>query len=154
MIVGIRRAAALTALIAFAAPAYADWETTNWGMSPDETLAALDGASSHTPAAAELFEYAGATYAPLVTLPHAVDGIEGEATLLFDTSKALQFVVFTPGEIADCDALGAALTERYGDTDATGFGATAIYNWEDGGDIVRFTNSTDAGFCNLNYGPS
>lgn len=155
MTIGIRRAAgALVALIALAAPAHADWEGTRWGMSPGDALAALDGATAYTPAASEQFDYGGVIYSPLVKLSHAMDGIEGQINLLFDAGETLQFVVFSPADISQCDTLGAALTERYGATEPTGFGSTAIYNWESGGDIIRFTNSADAGICNLSYGPA
>ena len=149
----LRAAAALAALIASAAPAHADWEGTTWGMSPEAALAALDGATPHTPDAAELFDYGGASYSPLVKLSHPLDGIEGDVSLLFDADEALQFVVFVPSDIADCDELSTALTQRHGATEATGFGSIAIYNWEENGDIIRFTNSVDSGICNLSYGP-
>lgn len=146
--------AALAALLACAAPAYADWEGTQWGMSPNETLAVLKSARSHSPAPSETFLYDGASYQPLVKLAHSTEGIEGEATLLFDTDGKLQFVVFMPGDLTQCDLLAAALGERHGDTEVTGFGSTSILNWIDGNNVIRLTNAADIGICNLSYGAS
>nr|WP_314261609.1 hypothetical protein [uncultured Devosia sp.] len=146
----IRPILGLAALLACATPALAEWEGTQWGMSPDEALAVLDGAVSHKPDASEIYEFAGARYEPLVRLDHSVGGIEGKALLLFDTDDALHSVVFTPEDLARCDDLTAALTEAHGAVESTGFGSTAIYNWVEG-DVIRHTNSPDIGICNLSY---
>ncbi|KKB08665.1 hypothetical protein VE26_00810 [Devosia chinhatensis] len=135
-----------------AAPAQAEWEGTAWGMSPQETLAVLDTARSHKPAQSETFEYDGASYMPMVKMPYTVDGITGEAALLFDGSDSLQFVTFSPEDIGQCDALTEALKAQYGTGDESGFGATAIYNWADGDTIIRLTNSPSIGICALSYG--
>ncbi|MFN3500643.1 MAG: hypothetical protein ACK4ZJ_00135 [Allorhizobium sp.] len=145
---------AFAAPLAFAAPAYADWEGTKWGMSPNETLAVLNNASSHNPAPSEIFEYAGASYQPLVKLAHSTEGIEGEASLLFDTDGKLQFVVFMPGDLSQCDSLAAALRETHGAADVSGFGSTSILNWIDGENVIRLTNAAGIGICNLSYGAS
>jgi hypothetical protein len=147
-----RPALALALLVGFAAPALANWQGTQWGMSPDETIAVLDGAQAHSPDASEVFQFDGADYQPLVKLTHTIEGIEGEASLLFDADEGLQFVVFIPAQIADCDALTAALTETYGTGEESGFGSTAIYNWTDDDTVIRLTNSADIGICNLSYG--
>lgn len=142
----------LAAMIACATPAHADWEGTQWGMSPDEALAVLDGAKKHSPEASEILEYDGASYKPLLQLDHLVEGIEGEASLLFDADERLQFVVFSPADRTRCDALTAALSKVYGAVVATGFGSTAIYNWVDANAVIRLTNSPDIEICNLSYG--
>lgn len=147
-------AAGIAALLLTSAPAMANWEETEWGMSPSAALAVLDSATSHTPSEAEKYDYDGTRYAPLVKQARTIEGVAGEAALLFDADEALSFVVFSPDDAAQCDALAEALLERHGPAEPTGFGATKIYNWADGGDVVRFTNSPDAGFCNLNYSAS
>lgn len=154
MTYGMRNALALATLVACTAPALADWEDTQWGMSPDETLAVLDGASSHSPDASEIFLYDDVAYEPLVKLAHTSDGVAGEASLLFHADKKLHFVVFIPDDITQCDVLTSALTEAYGAVESSGFGSTAIYNWMDGNTVVRLTNSADIGICNLSYGAS
>ncbi|WEJ34110.1 hypothetical protein [Devosia sp. SD17-2] len=146
--------ASIAILLAATAPALANWEGTEWGMSPTAALAALEGATSHIPTEAEQYDYDGSRYSPLVKQSRSIEGVAGEVTLLFDADDSLKFVVFNPDDTAQCDALGDALLERYGSAEPTGFGTTEIYNWEDNGDIVRFTNSPDAGFCNLNYSAS
>ncbi len=146
--------ASIAILLLASTPALANWEGTEWGMSPGAALAALEGATSHTPGEAEKYDYDGNRYSPLVKQARAIEGVAGEATLLFDANEALSFVVFSPDETAQCDALGDALLALYGPAEPTGFGSTEIYNWANQGDMVRFTNSPDAGFCNLNYSAS
>lgn len=135
-------------------PALAGWEDTEWGMSPTAAIDALEGATGHSPTEAEKYEYDGVKYSPLVKLDQSVEGIDGEVTLLFDADDSLTFVVFSPEAPAECEALGEALTQLHGQTEPTGFGSTEIYNWIHDGDVVRFTNSPEAGFCNLNYSAS
>lgn len=144
-------AATLVILALAVAPAQANWEGTEWGMSPDAALAVLDGARSHAPEPAEIYEEAGAPYAPLIKLDHAVEGISGEASLLFDSEDKLHFVLFNPADIADCDALGAALTARYGEADALGAGGMSISDWTGDGNAIKLTSFASAGICNLSY---
>lgn len=56
-------AAGIAILLLASAPALANWEETEWGMSPSAALAALDGATSHTPSDAEKYDYDGSRYA-------------------------------------------------------------------------------------------
>lgn len=142
----------LAALLACATPAIAEWEGTQWGMSPDEALGVLDGAVRHSPDASEIFQYDGAAFEPLVKLEHVIKGVHGEASLLFDGDQRLQFVTFMPEDLAQCDALTETLTEAHGAVDSSGFGSTAIYNWMDGDTVIRLTSSADIGICNLSYG--
>lgn len=145
-----RSSLALAAAFAtIATTAFADWETTRWGMSQGEVLAVLDGAVRHDPTPAEIYEHAGQSYAPLVKLSQAVEGIAGEVSLLFDSGEQLYFVLFNPADIADCDALGAALTERHGAADAIAAGGFSISDWVADGDAIKLTNAPLAGICNL-----
>lgn len=146
-------AATLTVMLAVP-PVLAAWDVTHWGMTPDQALSALDGATKHAPTMTGDYTYDGVRYYPLVTQQREIETIAGQVVLLFDADDSLQFVVFTPDSVADCDKLEEALIARHGATEALGFGSTAIYNWEADGDIVRFTNSVDAGFCSLNYSGS
>ena len=148
----LRHVIALTALIACATPALASWEGTQWGMSPDEVQDVLDGARSHGPDASEIFQYDGSAYQPLVKLEHAIEGVPGEAALLFDADDSLQFVTFSPEDLTQCDALTEALKKAHGSVESSGFGSTAIYNWMDGSNVIRLTNSAEIGICNLSYG--
>lgn len=148
----IRYILGLAALLACATPALAEWEGTQWGMSPDEALGVLDGAARHSPDASEIFQYDGSAYQPLVKLEHAIEGVPGEAALLFDASESLQFVTFSPEDLTQCDALTAALMEAHGTVESSGFGSTAIYNWMDGSTVIRLLNSAEIGICNLSYG--
>lgn len=146
-----RHVATMLVLGACASPAHAGWEGTRWGMSPEDALTSLDGAQRHKPQAGEVYEYDGARYAPLVKVDHQMGSVSGVASLLFDGKNALQFVTFSPAAIGQCDVLGKVLVERHGETPNTGFGKTAIYNWTEDGDTIRFTNAPDIGICNLSY---
>jgi hypothetical protein len=148
----LRLAACLSLVAVPAMPAFAEWQGTQWGMSPDEALSLLDGASAHSPAASEIVQYGGVGYQPLVKLPHQANGIAGKASLLFDAQDKLQFVVFAPDDLQACDDLTAALQREYGAAEESGFGATAIYNWVDDHNVIRLTSSADIGMCNLSYG--
>lgn len=146
-------AAIALAILAYSvAPSHADWEGTQWGMSPGEALAVLDGAREHRPEAAEIYEFDGGRYEPLVKVGHTAGGVEGEASLLFDPDGALRFVMFSPDDVTRCDSLAAALVETYGDIEPSGFGATSIYNWVEGDNVVRLTSSAAIGICNLSFG--
>jgi len=147
----VRSAAVALVLTIAIAPAHASWEGTEWGMSPAQALVVLDGASSHQPAKAEIYEDNGASYAPLVKLDHAIEGVEGTVSLLFDMDERLHFVLFNPRNVADCDALGAALTERYGAAEAAGAGSMSISDWQGDGNSIKLTSFAGAGICNLSY---
>lgn len=142
---------AIAALALLPTPASADWETTRWGMSPSETLAALDGATSHNPAPDEIYKEAGKSYTPLVVLPVEIEGVAGRASLLFDADDRLTFVLFKPDQIADCRTLQAALTQRHGAPDTLGAGSILISDWQDNGDAVKLTSAPSAAICNLSY---
>lgn len=129
----------------------ADWESTRWGMTPEETLAVLDGASSHDPAPQEVYQDGGRDYAPRVKLSREIEGIAGTVSLLFDTDDQLHFVLFNPLDIANCDALDAALTERHGDADAVRAGTFQISDWAADGNGIKLTNAPSAGICSLSY---
>ena len=144
-------ASAFVLLIAATSPALANWDETQWGMSPEDALAALDGATSHAPDASEIYEDNGQKYAPLVKLSRPIEGIDGQVSLLFDGSDKLHFVLFNPDDITDCDALGAALSERYGEAEKTGAGGLAISTWAGDDNAVKLTNFPAAKICNLSY---
>lgn len=153
MPVRYRYAIAAIAILAATVPAQADWETTQWGMSPDAALAVLDGARSHDPAPSEIYEMAGIGYAPLVILPYEIDGVAGQISLLFDAGESLSFVLFAPDDLADCEALGAALTDQHGAADLLSTGAISISDWLADGDAIKLTHVQGA-VCNLSYAPA
>lgn len=142
--------AAIALSLSVSAPAYAGWETTRWGMSPKESIAVLDGAVEHAPAGNEIYEQGGKKYAPLVKLSREIEGVPGQLSLLFDTDETLRFVMFNPADVAACDALGAALAERYGAADAVGAGAISISDWVDGAEVIKLTK-VGSSVCNLSY---
>ncbi|MDR7126359.1 hypothetical protein J2X53_003201 [Pseudorhodobacter sp. 4114] len=137
-----------------ALPVHAGWETTQWGMSPDEALAALESAVGHDPTPEEYYQEGGNSYAPLVTMPHGIDGIRGQVSLLFDSGNSLRSVLFNPDDIAECDALHAAITQQHGAPDAMEPGWISIADWVVGADAIKLTNMASARICNLSYAPA
>lgn len=147
-------AAATVVLVNAALPAHAGWEATHWGMTPDEALTVLDNAVSHDPTPEELYLQEGVTFAPLVKLPHEVNGITGEASLLFDSDSSLTYVMFSPSDVAECEALHETLVAQHGDPDALDTEWMSVSDWVTGPDTVKLTRLASAGICNLSYAPA
>lgn len=147
-------AAAIAVLSNAGVPAHADWEATRWGMTPDEALAVLENAVSHDPTPAELYHYDGAAFAPIVKLPHEINGIEGEASLLFDSDSSLSYVLFDPADVAECEALHETLVAQLGDPDALNKEWMSVSDWVEGPDTVKLTRLASSGICNLSYAPA
>ncbi len=144
-------ASATFAVLLASTPVLADWETTRWGMSPDEALAVLDGAQSHDFSADEIYLVGEVGYAPRVKLAHSLDGIAGEISLLFDDAGTLRIVLFNPAEIGDCGALAAAMRARHGEGDVVAMGPFTMSDWSVDGNAVTLTASEESGICNLSY---
>lgn len=134
-----------------ATPVFADWETTSWGMSPDETLAALEGARSHDFTAEEIYLVGDVGYAPRVKLAHDFDGVAGEISLLFDDAETLRFVLFNPADVGDCTALADAVVARHGEAEVLEMGPFTMSDWAADGNAMTLTASEQSGVCNLSY---
>ncbi|MCJ8151754.1 hypothetical protein [Shinella sedimenti] len=142
--------AAIIFALVLAAPADAGWEATQWGMSPNEAMAVLDGAVQYPPQSKEIHEHAGKKYAPLIKLSHAVEGVSGQTLLLFDVDRKLRYVMFNPTEIGSCDSLVEALTSRYGVPHAMSAGKINISDWSHGAEAIKLTK-VGSTVCNLSY---
>lgn len=149
-----RLAAALVVLVGASLPAHADWEVTRWGMTPDEALAALENAVSHDPTPEELYLYDNVAFAPLVKLPHEINGIAGKASLLFDSDSSLSYVLFDPADVAQCEALHETLVAQLGEPDALNTEWMSVSDWVEGPDTVKLTRLASSGICNLSYAPA
>lgn len=144
-------ASAAFAVLLTAGPAVADWEATRWGMTPDEVIAALDGAQSHDFSADEIYLVGDVGYAPRVKLVHDFDGVAGEISMLFDDADTLRFVLFNPADSAACDDLANAVIARHGEGDVLEIGPFTMSDWAAEGDAITLTASEESGICNLSY---
>ncbi|TBU94667.1 hypothetical protein [Phytopseudomonas dryadis] len=141
----------IMAMALAALPARADWETTRWGMSPDEALSALANAKAHAPAASELYEEGDATYAPLVKTDYRLAGIATTVSLLFDTDDRLAFVLINPVSADDCKALHDHLVQEHGPGTSMSAGTITITDWTGGTDDIKLTAFENGELCNLSY---
>lgn len=100
---------AAACLLLSATPALADWETTRWGMTPEQVIAAVPGAVATAPALGT--DVKGMHQ--LARAPFADGGIAMTASFLFDSS-GLAFVGVTLEDVTQCDAYRKLLVARLG----------------------------------------
>ena len=106
----VTAAAAGFALLLGAAPARADWDYTQWGMSPAEVKAASDGAAQDN---ADRSLDADGLKAKLVA-PYEGAALTFTAVFLFDGLSRLRYVSLDPVGQAACVATMQHLAMRYG----------------------------------------
>jgi hypothetical protein len=148
-----KTALALLAGLVLTAPALAQWNGADWGVSPDAALSAVDGATSHDPAAADVFEWQGQQLYPRVRAPITVGDTALTANLLFDDADAFVGVVAMPADAADCPDVAETLAAGYGPGEDFGDNFAAITEWIDSGNALRLTHVAAAGICNLYIAP-
>lgn len=112
------------AISAVATPARADWQWTEWGMTPAEVIIASAGtANSHSASA-----MSNITADHLVTAPYTAMGIGFQAHFLFDRSTGgLAYVYVYAEDDADCPRLRSWIGEIYGEPALSDGRATRIY---------------------------
>lgn len=119
-IAGACKAVALIALGLLNCPssANADWQYTQWGMSPEQAMAASSGFLRKATAK----EVADNTIPPigsaLVVGEYATNNIKFSATLLFDANK-LSGVHLRPVDMEDVERIFGLTTAIYGKPDTT-----------------------------------
>ncbi len=105
--------AASAALLAPAAPAYAHWSFTKWGMTTDQVLKAAKGkarANPGTPGDRVMDQDRGASGGPF-----DFEGRKYMADFYFDPAGGgLRVVRLNMLDQNQCDALGAELEKRFG----------------------------------------
>lgn len=100
----------VVALAGAAGPAAADWQYTQWGMTPDQVTAASSQAAQPNPD--RKLDADGLTAA--LTAPYQGAAIPFKAVFLFDPSNKLQVVTLHPvGGIA-CPVIVQALAANHG----------------------------------------
>lgn len=104
---------ALLTLCLAAAPAFAEWETTRWGMTPEEVIAAVPGAQAvkRKGDGQDVWDHHQLAVAPYL------DGeFRTEALFFFQPrSRRLAFVKLELADATQCEAWEKVVIGRYGD---------------------------------------
>jgi hypothetical protein len=101
----------LVLIAALPTPALAGWEFANWGMAPDQVVAASNGAAARV---AEDKDKRIRDMARLASGRAIVDGVNYTIDYFFDPkAKTLSAINFVPAD-ADCDAAIAGFKARLG----------------------------------------
>lgn len=116
-------------------PAHADWQTTKWGMSPEQVLTAA-------PAGAVLkrVDPRGEGGAKIeVDGTYSAGDHQYDASMFFDPSAGLSSVMLVQRSVGDCTATLSALVQKYGQPSGTGAPKQpAIWTDKNGGNVVEF----------------
>ena len=143
-------AAALgVAVVGMATPALADWQYTQWGMSPAEVQTASNGTAvvnkDRTLDASDL--------TASLTAFFRGDKRPFTAVFLFDAAGRLSAVTLNPSDRISCDPIRKSLGEHYGtpaSIDQLKFGQTARWNDVEGDNVVVFLD-LGQGNCSIQY---
>ena len=147
----LRGAATMVVVVAIwtVTPALADWQYTQWGMSPMAVQAASNGTAvvnqDRTLDAADL--KAG------LTAFYRGDKRPFTAVFLFDTAGKLATVTLNPTDRISCDPIRQSLDAHYGtpaSVDQQKYGQTARWNDVEGDNVVVFLD-LGQGNCSIQY---
>src|SRR5690349_20260767 len=108
----MKRVLAAFAAAAFAVqPAFANWEWTHWGMTPDEVIAASDGKVT---AGEPKPEQSIQGFEHRATGSWSQYGFDFVSDFYFDPGTGLRIVALSMAEPAKCADLRAALAKEFG----------------------------------------
>jgi hypothetical protein len=147
---------AVLMLLSMPLTAYADWQYTKWGMSPEEVVAASNG-NAHLVPDAEAKKELGDPRSYLVTLAREMRSIDGEKfSVSFNFgkhSKRLQSVSLDAADVSRCSIYRAALFHKYGTPALSEYNATLII-WRDlpSGNAVDWVYAPPR-FCTIRIEP-
>lgn len=134
-----------------AAPAFAGWENTDWGMSPDAVAAAVPGTRPPV-------ERNGMTR---ISARHSFQGVEAAALFAFEDGGLVSVSLLFAG-VERCEAAEKAVLERHGDPARVETGGDDLVSWTwrdaDRGNSVAFQKRPEADgqvkFCFVGYAPA
>lgn len=108
--------ASVTAIsLAVAAPAFANWEATTWGMTPQEVAAAMPN-SEIAEGKGEAVTYGDTdTYWKTVTEAVDFEGVDVLVEYLFKERTGLQAISIERADGEQCSELAAAFEKRFGE---------------------------------------
>jgi hypothetical protein len=143
-------AGASLTLAGMTVPAAADWQYTRWGMSPEQVVAASNGAVRLGPPPQ------GKTYDKLTGRAlgnHEADGATFHAFFHFDAANGLAKVALERNSGTACAALQGGLAAQYGQpVKSTRNNFATIDEWRDAvrGNVVRYVLVGDLP-CTITY---
>jgi hypothetical protein len=152
---GVLCAAAIIVLLLTPRTAYADWQYTKWGMSPEEVVAASNGNAQLLPDTEA--KKSRATDNDFITLAKAVRSVNGERfSVSFNFikhSKRLQMVSLDAVDVSRCTMYKSYLFHRYGAPAVSEFDGTLLI-WRDppSGNAVDWVYSPPE-FCTIRIEP-
>lgn len=149
----------IAAFVLFATPAAAQWEWTEWGMSPEAAIAVSGGrAEAYEPQAGEVYEELEGLYPnftvvarsyPRARFDHKIGGVPMEGKLVFTEDNRLLTVLLT-ADRARCGEVLTALGEQYGAAEESGGpGFGEIYIWDRDGQKTTLLDSEAVDLCNV-----
>jgi hypothetical protein len=100
----------LAALVACVLPAAADWQYTQWNMTPDQVQAASDGVAQPNPD--RRLDADGLSAA--LTAFYQGESIPFTATFLFNAQDRLRYVTLSPVDRISCPLVVQTLAAHYG----------------------------------------
>jgi hypothetical protein len=133
------RVTAVIVTILTAAPAYADWQYTHWGMTADQAIAASNGSlSSCTPAACK--GATGGKFQPKTIGEYQSGEFKFENIMLFDDAGGLAKVRLKLADPAQITRLQSALVSKYGEFVIENAGFLHTRRWMTATDRIELQN--------------
>jgi hypothetical protein len=130
-----------------ASPAYANWQFTTWGMTPDQVIAASGGkAQAVSNAEARGHSLLSASLFDKLSMPYDTGMLHFNADFLFNPKGELAAVNLRfKGSLSEGAQLKAAMVSKYGEpNDRSHSYVVSTMNWLTDGDIVGLTEIGDA----------
>ena len=141
--------AALICLGCWATPAAADWQYSQWGMSPAQVAAASGGVAKPND---DRGLDAEGLRAELLA-PYLAGSLPFTAVFRFDAEDALDDVALVPAGAANCSVIRAALVDHHGAPEGQAdprSAATMRWHDLDANNLVVFLDLGD-GHCSIQY---
>ena len=141
--------ALVVAAFGVATPALADWQYTQWGMSPADVQTASNG----TAVVNQDRSLDAADLTAGLTAFYRGDKRPFTAVFLFDATGKLSAVTLNPTDRISCVPIRQSLGERYGapaSVDQHAYGQTARWNDIEGDNVVVYLDLGE-GNCSIQY---
>ncbi len=141
--------ALVVAVLRMTTPAWADWQYTQWGMSPEEVQSASNG----TALVNQDRKLDTTDLKAGLTAFYRGDKRPFTAVFLFDATGKLAAVTLNPTDRISCDSIDQSLDAHYGapaSLDRQKFGQTVRWNDVEGDNAVVFLD-LGMGNCSIQY---
>jgi len=129
--------------------AYADWQYTTWGMTPDEVVAASKGLASRTEDAEKGIKLAVGS--------HTANGIDYSVSFIFSKGDPrLSSVYLISKDPGVCPTISNQLTDVYGKPESkSASGLATITKWRSGqaNALIQLVQIGSSSHCEISYRP-